>query len=343
MKILVTGAAGFIGYHISKQLLSNGHEVIGLDNINGYYDIKLKFSRLKQLGISQIDATPFNIICTGRLFGPRFKFIRMHLEDREKLPKLFRKQDFDVVCNLAAQAGVRFSIENPEPYVDSNVVGFLNLLECCRNFKIKHLVYASSSSVYGLSNRIPFSVKQSVDKPISLYAVTKKTNELLAHSYSHLYHIPTTGLRFFTVYGPWGRPDMALFLFTEAMTENKPIKVFNKGKMKRDFTYIDDITDGLIKVIEKGVKERTKKDFYRIYNLGNGNPVALIDFITTIAQHLKIKPQMELLPLQKGDMEKTWADISSLKKDFDYQPNTTIQKGIKSFIDWYLKYQKTIL
>lgn len=340
MKILVTGAAGFIGYHLTHQLLSNGHEVVGLDNINGYYDVKLKFSRLQQLGISQIDATPFNIICTGKQFGPRFKFIRMHLEDREKLPKLFRKQDFDVVCNLAAQAGVRFSIENPEPYIDSNVVGFLNLLECCRNFKIKHLIYASSSSVYGLNDKIPFSIKQNVDQPISLYAATKKTNELLAHSYSHLYNIPTTGLRFFTVYGAWGRPDMALFLFTEAMAENKPIKVFNEGKMERDFTFIDDIIDGVLKVIEKGITHRTKKDLYRIYNLGNGTPVALIDFIKTIAKHLNVKPQMQLLPLQQGDMKKTWADVSELKKEYDYQPNTSIEKGIKNFVDWYLSYHK---
>lgn len=336
MKILVTGAAGFIGFHLTNQLLSQGHDVVGLDNINGYYDIKLKFARLKELGISQIDATPFNIICEGKKFSNQFRFVRMHLEDREKLPKLFRKERFDVVCNLAAQAGVRFSIENPEPYIDSNVVGFLNILECCRNFGIKHLVYASSSSIYGLTDQIPFSVEQKVDKPISLYAATKKSNELMAHTYGHLFKIPTTGLRFFTVYGPWGRPDMALFLFTKAILESKVIKVFNEGKMQRDFTYISDITDGVSKVIALDTTKRlNNKDYYKIYNIGHSKSVNLTDFISAIEYSLNKKAKKQLLSLQAGDVVKTWADIDNFKKDFDYTPKVEIKEGVNAFIRWY--------
>jgi UDP-glucuronate 4-epimerase len=336
LKILVTGAAGFIGFHLTNQLLSQGHDVVGLDNINGYYDIKLKFARLKELGISQIDATPFNIICEGKKFSNQFRFVRMHLEDREKLPKLFRKERFDVVCNLAAQAGVRFSIENPEPYIDSNVVGFLNILECCRNFGIKHLVYASSSSIYGLTDQIPFSVEQKVDKPISLYAATKKSNELMAHTYGHLFKIPTTGLRFFTVYGPWGRPDMALFLFTKAILESKVIKVFNEGKMQRDFTYISDITDGVSKVIALDTTKRlNNKDYYKIYNIGHSKSVNLTDFISAIEYSLNKKAKKQLLSLQAGDVVKTWADIDNFKKDFDYTPKVEIKEGVNAFIRWY--------
>ena len=336
MKILVTGAAGFIGFHMCKALLDNGHQLVGLDNINGYYDVKLKYSRLAQLGISEIDATPFNIICNGTIYGENFKFIRMNLEDREKLPKLFRKEKFDVVCSLAAQAGVRFSIENPEPYIDSNIVGFLNLLECSRNFDIKHLVYASSSSVYGLNSDVPFSTTQKTDSPISLYAATKKSNELMAHSYSHLFKIPTTGLRFFTVYGPWGRPDMALFLFTDAITKNKPIKVFNNGEMERDFTYIDDIINGMVRVTEQNVKERiSKKEFYKIYNIGNNKSVKLIDFIAAIESNLGKKAIQKLMPLQDGDVLKTWADIDAFIQDFQYSPKVEINEGVKHFVKWH--------
>jgi len=269
MKILVTGAAGFIGYHLCQALLKNDHVVLGLDNINDYYDVNLKYSRLKELGIQKIDAEQFSLTCKSSNYVGKFSFVRMNLEDREELPKLFKKESFDVVCNLAAQAGVRYSLENPEVYVDSNVVGFLNLLECCRNFKINHLVYASSSSVYGLTKEIPFRVEHNVDAPISLYAATKKSNELMAYTYSHLFKIPTTGLRFFTVYGPWGRPDMAMFLFTDAISKNKPIKVFNKGNMERDFTFVDDIVEGVMRVINENEENRKSKDLYKLYNIGN--------------------------------------------------------------------------
>ena len=250
MKILVTGAAGFIGFHVSKKLTAHGHEVVGLDNINNYYDIGLKYGRLKELGIERNQAEIFSAMTPSRTYPKNFNFIRMHLEDRDALPNLFETEKFDVVCNLAAQAGVRYSLKNPEANINSNIVGFLNILECCRHHKIKHLVYASSSSVYGLNKKIPFETSDNVDHPISLYAATKKSNELMAHTYSHLYGFPTTGLRFFTVYGPWGRPDMAMFLFTEAMLKGNPIKVFNKGDMERDFTYIDDIVEGVVRIIE---------------------------------------------------------------------------------------------
>jgi len=339
LKILVTGVAGFIGFHICKALLKNGHQVTGLDNINGYYDVKLKYARLAELGISQINATPFNIICKGSLYGENFKFVRMKLEDREKLPKLFRKEKFEIICSLAAQAGVRFSIENPEPYIDSNVVGFLNLLECARNFNIKHLVYASSSSVYGLNSSVPFSVENKVDSPISLYAATKKSNELMAHSYSHLFKIPTTGLRFFTVYGPWGRPDMALFLFTDAISNDKSIKVFNNGDMERDFTYVDDIINGVLKVIEGNLENRkTNQKYYKIYNIGNNKSVKLMDFITAIEASLDKKAIKKLMPLQDGDVLKTWANIESFKTDYEYTPKVEIKEGVDNFVKWYKAY-----
>ena len=259
MKILVTGAAGFIGFYTSKKLLENGHTVVGLDNINDYYDVNLKYARLGELGIDRNNASMRSQISRSNLFDGRFSFIRLDLEDRTNLPELFDQEDFEVVCNLAAQAGVRYSLENPEAYIDSNIVGFLNILECCRNNNIKHLVYASSSSVYGLNKKMPFDTNDNVDNPISLYAATKKSNELMAHTYSHLYGIATTGLRFFTVYGPWGRPDMAMFLFTKAIIDGKPIKVFNHGKLERDFTYIDDITEGVVRIIETDTSERKKK------------------------------------------------------------------------------------
>ena len=339
-KILVTGAAGFIGFYISKVLLEKGHEVVGLDNINDYYDVNLKFARLKELGINNGDAIIFNKLCKSENYN-KFSFIKMNLEDRTELPKLFESQKFDIVCNLAAQAGVRYSLENPEAYIDSNVVGFLNILECCRNFKIKHLVYASSSSVYGLNKKIPFSTEDNVDHPISLYAATKKSNELMAYTYSHLFKIPTTGLRFFTVYGPWGRPDMAMFLFTDAIINNKPIKVFNYGNMERDFTYIDDIVEGVIRIIEKQPDVRFKNNqLYKLYNIGNNNSVKLLDFIKEIELNLGKESKKEMLPMQPGDVERTWANVDALIKDYNYSPNTPIKEGVKAFINWFKVYYK---
>ena len=339
-KILVTGAAGFIGFYISKVLLEKGHQVVGLDNINDYYDVNLKFARLKELGINNGDAIIFNKLCKSESYS-NFSFIKMNLEDRAELPKLFETQKFDIVCNLAAQAGVRYSLENPEAYIDSNVVGFLNILECCRNFKIKHLVYASSSSVYGLNKKTPFSTEDNVDHPISLYAATKKSNELMAYTYSHLFNIPTTGLRFFTVYGPWGRPDMAMFLFTDAIINNKPIKVFNHGNMERDFTYIDDIVEGVIRIIEKQPDVRIKNNqFYKLYNIGNNNSVKLLDFIKEIELNLGKESKKEMLPMQPGDVERTWANVDALIKDYNYSPNTRIKEGVKAFINWFKVYYK---
>ncbi|WP_411895059.1 NAD-dependent epimerase [Winogradskyella sp. A2] len=337
MKILVTGAAGFIGFFTSKVLAEKGHNVIGLDNINDYYDINLKYSRLKELGIKRESAEKFNKLSLSDKLN--FSFVRMNLEDREALPRLFENEKFDVVCNLAAQAGVRYSLENPNTYVDSNLVGFVNVLECCRHYDIKHLVYASSSSVYGLNEKIPFSTNDNVDHPISLYAATKKSNELMAHTYSHLFKIPTTGLRFFTVYGPWGRPDMAMFLFTDAIINDRPIKVFNHGKMERDFTYIDDIVEGVVRICEKSTTERkNQKSVYKIYNIGNNNSVKLMDFIEEIELSLNKVAKKEMLPIQPGDVERTWADVDELISDFDYRPDTSIKDGVRSFIDWFKNY-----
>ena len=339
MKVLVTGAAGFIGFHTAQKLLANGHDVVGLDNINDYYDVNLKFARLNELGVPKESATSFNKITESTTFKARYKFIRLNIEDRENLPALFAEENFDIVCNLAAQAGVRYSIENPETYVDSNLVGFLNILECCRQGRIKHLVYASSSSVYGLNKKIPFSTDDNVDKPISLYAATKKSNELMAHTYSHLFKIQTTGLRFFTVYGPWGRPDMAMFLFTDAIINDKPINVFNYGKMERDFTYIDDIAEGVTRVIEKTLKNRIdNNDYYKIYNIGNNSSVNLLNFIKEIEINLGKVATKNMMPMQPGDVEQTWADVDQLINDYDYCPNTSIKAGVKSFIKWYKEY-----
>tara|TARA_R110002049_G_scaffold77408_1_gene197973 strand:+ start:1266 stop:2297 length:1032 start_codon:yes stop_codon:yes gene_type:complete len=341
MKILVTGAAGFIGFFVSKMLINQGHIVVGLDNINDYYDVNLKYARLKELGISRENAEKFGQKIKSDTHPNSFSFIRLNLEDREALPQLFKDQEFNAVCNLAAQAGVRYSLENPEAYIDSNIVGFLNILECCRHYHIKHLVYASSSSVYGHNKKIPFETTDNVDQPISLYAATKKSNELMAYTYSHLYGIATTGLRFFTVYGPWGRPDMAMFLFTDAMVQGKAIKVFNNGFMERDFTYIDDITEGVVRILEKNIKPRMDKgEKYKIYNIGNNNSVKLLDFIQAIEENLGIKAKRELLPMQPGDVEKTWANVDALITDYDYRPNTPIKTGVANFINWYKKYYK---
>jgi UDP-glucuronate 4-epimerase len=340
LKILVTGAAGFIGYHLCESLLKKGFTVIGIDNINDYYDQRLKFGRLAELGINIVDAEASLKKCLSSIHAAKFTFVRMQLEDKENLTKLFEDEKFTVVCNLAAQAGVRYSLENPSAYIDSNIVGFVNLLECCRYHQIQHLVYASSSSVYGLNKEVPFSTKDNVDHPISLYAASKKSNELMAHTYSHLFGIPTTGLRFFTVYGPWGRPDMALFLFTEAILKNKPIDVFNYGNMERDFTYIDDIVEGVERILIESIAKRKERSLYKIYNIGNNNTVKLTEFIEAIEAKLGITAQKNMLPMQPGDVSRTWANVDELIKDYNYSPNTPIKEGVSAFIDWYKDYYK---
>lgn len=334
VKILVTGAAGFIGFHLCKILLNLGYSVVGLDNINDYYDINLKFNRLKELGIGIIDANEENRLANSTLFS-NFHFIRLNLEDKENLPFLFKEQKFDYVINLAAQAGVRYSIENPMAYVDSNLVGFVNILECCRHYDIKHLVYASSSSVYGENGKIPFSELDQVDNPISLYAATKKANELMAYTYSNLYKIPTSGLRFFTVYGPWGRPDMAPMLFAEAMCSNREIKVFNNGEMSRDFTYIDDIIQGIIITLNH---PSNKENLYQIFNIGNGSPVSLLHFIECMEKSLGIKAKKNMMAMQPGDVAKTWADTNKLNV-LGYQSTISIEEGVAKFIEWFNGYK----
>lgn len=335
MKILVTGAAGFIGFHLCKSLLEKGIEIIGLDNINDYYDPDLKFARLNELGIN-LNAEKWYLEILSEKYL-KFKFIRMNLEDRKNLFELFDKEKFDKVCNLAAQAGVRYCLDNPYTYISSNIQGFINILESCRNSRIKHLVYASSSSVYGNSKKIPFSTSDNVDYPISLYAATKKSNELMAHSYSHLFGFPTTGLSFFTVYGPWGRPYMAYFLFTEAILKGDPIKIFNNGELSRDFTYVIDIINGLNKVLfgppssSLPTQENSSAPF-KIYNIGNGNPTNLLHFISIIEEVLGKKAKKEFLPMQAGDVNTTFANIDNLVKDFGYRPNTKLFEGIQSFI-----------
>lgn len=347
MKILITGTAGFIGFHLAKKLLERGEEVIGLDSINDYYDVYVKYGRLKDTGIDQKKIS-YNQ-CTLSSTYPNYQFIQLNLEDKANLIKLFERERFDYVINLAAQAGVRYSLTNPDAYIESNIVGFLNILECCRNFPVKHLTYASSSSVYGLNEKQPFSTKDNVDHPISLYAASKKSNELMAHTYSHLFKIPTTGLRFFTVYGPWGRPDMAVFLFTKAIFENRPIDVFNNGKMQRDFTYIDDIVEGVIRVNDNPPilnsnwnplldDISTSSAPYKIYNIGNNNPVKLMEFISALENKIGREATKNFLPIQPGDVRSTYADVSDLINDFDYQPKTSIQHGIDQFVDWYCEF-----
>lgn len=330
MKILVTGAAGFIGFHLTKHLLERGNEVIGLDSINDYYDVRLKYGRLAEVGIEQ-DKIGYGTFALSTRYD-KYRFIQLKLEDRDALQQLFETEKFDKVCNLAAQAGVRYSIENPYAYIDSNIIGFINLLECCRHYPVQHLVYASSSSVYGANSKVPFSEEDKVDNPVSLYAATKKSNELMAHVYSHLYKIPTTGLRFFTVYGPWGRPDMSPMLFANAITKEEPIKVFNHGDMSRDFTYIDDIIEGTVKVIDK-IPDNTPA--YKIYNIGCGHPTQLMDFIHTLEDCLGKKAKMEMLPMQPGDVYQTYADTRKLKEEVEYNPNILLSEGIQSFVDWY--------
>jgi UDP-glucuronate 4-epimerase len=343
-KLLITGTAGFVGFHLAKRCLECGHEVLGLDNINDYYDVRLKYGRLHEIGISKERLAYGKLIQSEKY--PQFKFIQLNLEDREALFALFKEQAFDIVCNLAAQAGVRYSLTNPYAYIEANIVGFVNILEACRHNSISHLVYASSSSVYGLNEVMPFSTHDNVDHPISLYAASKKNNELMAHTYSYLFNIPTTGLRFFTVYGPWGRPDMALFKFTKAILENSPIEVYNYGRMRRDFTYIDDIIEGVMRVLDKPPKgdgrwdgknpdPASSKAPYRLYNIGNNNPIELMNFIEAIEEQLGKKASKNLLPMQAGDVPATWADVNDLIKDFDYAPKTTVQEGIKRFISWY--------
>jgi len=346
-KILITGSAGFIGYHFTEKILRRDDKVIGLDNINDYYDTNLKLDRLKESGIFSEDIK-YGEITQSRKYDD-YSFIKLDLEDKESIFKLFQENKFDMVCNLAAQPGVRYSLENPYSYINSNIVGFMTILEACRHFDIKHLVYASSSSVYGLNQTLPFSTHHNIDHPISLYAATKKSNELMAHSYSHLYNLPVTGLRFFTVYGPWGRPDMAPMLFTKSILEGKPIKVFNQGKMKRDFTYIDDITYGILETLDQTPKGNPEWDGknpdpstspapYKIYNIGNNDPCSLMEFINTIEQELGMKAEKILMPPQPGDLTETRADITDLINDTNYTPQTSLKKGIKKLIDWYKKY-----
>ncbi|MFP3512298.1 NAD-dependent epimerase [Peribacillus sp. SIMBA_075] len=334
MNILVTGAAGFIGFHLTKRLLTLDINVIGVDNINDYYDVILKNNRLKILKEN-----------------PDFEFHKLDLSNKEKLNQLFKDRTIDIVINLAAQAGVRYSIENPDSYVNSNLVGFVNILEVCRQNNVKHLIYASSSSVYGANTNIPFSTKDPVDHPVSLYAATKKSNELMAHTYSHLYNIPTTGLRFFTVYGPWGRPDMAYYSFTKNIIEEKTIKVFNNGDMRRDFTYIDDIVEGIIRLLNKPPVYNTGWDRahpdpsssyapYKIYNIGNNKPIKLMDFIITLEKLIEKKAKIEFLPMQPGDVKETYADIADLHADVGFCPSTTIEEGLTHFVNWYKKYIK---
>lgn len=333
--VLVTGVAGFIGYHLARRLLEDEFEVIGLDNINNYYDPELKFNRLKELGIKKVEAKKFNTF-TSSTTNKNFKFIRLNLEDREGLSQVFNEIHFDEVINLAAQAGVRYSLKNPQVYIDSNIVGFANLLDCCRNYKVKNLIYASSSSVYGQNKKVPFSTEDNVDHPISLYAATKKSNELMAYTYSYLYDINTIGLRFFTVYGPWGRPDMAMFLFTDAIINGRPIKVFNYGDLERDFTYIDDIISGIMKILRS--EPASMQERYSLYNIGNSRPIKLMDFIEEIENQLGKKAKKNMLPMQPGDVSRTWADVKALQQDYNYHPNTSIKKGIGDFIKWYKQY-----
>ncbi len=339
MKILVTGAAGFIGFHTVKKIVNNYKaEVIGIDNLNDYYPITLKYDRLKELGIVE-DIVRYNYPIASVKYD-NFKFCRVDITDDAHLYDLFQREKFDYIIHLAAQAGVRYSIDNPHSYIDSNVKGFLNILEACRNYPVKHLVYASSSSVYGHNIEQPFSVKHRVDKPVSLYAATKRANELMAYTYSNLYKIPTTGLRFFTVYGPWGRPDMAPMLFAKAMLDDKPINVYNNGDLERDFTYVGDIVEGVVKVMNHVPLMDQNDVRYSIYNIGNSSPIKLMDFISILEKELGVVAKKNMLPMQDGDVKSTYADVTELKTDVGYSPTTVLQEGIRKFAQWYIEYYK---
>lgn len=348
MKILITGTAGFIGFHLAKKLLQRGDEVVGLDNVNDYYDVNLKYARLSQSGIER-DGVRHGVLVQSSMYE-KYRFIQLGLEERDKVMALMERERFDVVVNLAAQAGVRYSLTNPHAYVDANIVGFVNILEGCRHTGVKHLAYASSSSVYGLNETMPFSVHDNVDHPISLYAASKKANELMAHTYSHLYALQTTGLRFFTVYGPWGRPDMALFLFTKAILEGRAIDVFNNGNMRRDFTYVEDIVQGITIVLDNppvgndswsglAPDPATSRAPYRVFNIGNNSPVGLLEFIEAIEAQLGTVAKKNMLPLQAGDVPATYADVSDLAK-LGYKPSTSVQEGIANFVRWYREFYR---
>ncbi len=347
MKILVTGTAGFIGYHLTHKLVTQGDEVIGIDNINDYYDVNLKLARLADLGIDKADIE-YNVIAKSSKYK-NLSFVKLDLVDNANISKLFLQQKFDKVCNLAAQAGVRYSLSNPHTYIDSNISGFLNILEGCRYNNIQHLVYASSSSVYGSNTKMPFSTSDNIDHPISLYAASKKANELMAHSYSHLFGIPTTGLRFFSAYGPWGRPDMALFIFTKNIIEGKAIDVYNNGDMHRDFTYVDDIVEGIARLMNKiptpdpnysTDRPNPASSYlpYKVYNIGNNNPIRLMDFIQLIEKEVGKKAIMNMKPMQAGDVPKSWADVDDLYNTIDFKPSTTNQYGVEQFVKWYMEY-----
>lgn len=332
MKILVTGTAGFIGFHMVQKLVAQGYDVVGLDNINAYYDVQLKLDRLKETGINSSDIWYNRMLQSDKY--DNYHFIQLNLEDKHHIEALFQKHHFDFVCHLAAQAGVRYSIENPQTYIDSNITGFFNILECCRLYPVRHLVFASSSSVYGNNEKTPFSESDKTESPVSLYAATKKSNELLAHTYSHLFQIPVTGLRFFTVYGPWGRPDMAYFKFTKAILEGKPITLYNEGNLSRDFTYIDDIVAG----VESTLTKDKSASLYEIFNIGNNTPVSLAAFVETIEDALGKKAIKNLLGMQAGDVYSTYADVSALEKACHYKPNTPLKVGIEQFVKWYKRY-----
>jgi len=349
MKILVTGAAGFIGFHVVENLVKAGHEVVGLDIINDYYDVELKYGRLSVSGIQKEEIHEQARVQSN--VHRNYSFVKADLADDEFLLELFNRENFEAVINLAAQAGVRYSLTNPKAYLKSNFSGFFNILEACRQHPVKHLVYASSSSVYGLNDKMPFSETDPANHPISLYAASKKSNELMAHAYSHLFKIPTTGLRFFTVYGPWGRPDMALFLFTKAIFAGLPIEVYNDGNMQRDFTYIDDIVAGIVRVMEQPAEPSAGWDSsdpdpsrssapYRVFNIGNSKPVKLMDFVRSIEKVAGIKANINYKPLQMGDVLATWADTSALQSAVDYLPNTPVDMGVQKFVDWYKTFYK---
>jgi UDP-glucuronate 4-epimerase len=349
MKILITGTAGFIGFHLAKRLVQDGFQVVGLDNINDYYDVKLKLDRLKESGISEVKEDE---LVQSDIY-PSYRFLKTDLKESETVRELFEKENFDVVVNLAAQAGVRYSLQNPYSYIESNISGFLNILEGCRHSEsVKHLIYASSSSVYGANTEMPFHTEDRTDHPVSLYAASKKSNELMAYTYSHLYDLPTTGLRFFTVYGPWGRPDMALYIFTKAMAEGRTIDIYNHGNMERDFTYIDDIVEGIVRLVDKAplpkqaeeVKSKNKNDSKppcQLFNIGHGSPVKLMDFVQEIEKNLGVTASKNMMPIQPGDVPKTWADVENLFELTEFRPEVTVEEGVKRFVDWYEEYHAT--